>query len=62
MKIIMIEATAEELKANRTLMDGITDAVNNFAQALVGPVRLSSAEIAEALAKAEAEEDPEDET
>lgn len=30
MKIIMIEATAEELKANRTILDGVADAVNDF--------------------------------
>ena len=30
MKIIMIECDAEEIKANRTLFDSITDAVSNF--------------------------------
>ena len=30
MKIIMIECNAEEIKANRTLFDSITDAVSGF--------------------------------
>lgn len=30
MKIIMIECDAEEIKANRTLFDSITDAVSQF--------------------------------
>lgn len=30
MKIIMIECDAEEIKANRTLFDSVTDAVSNF--------------------------------
>jgi len=30
MKIIMIDCNAEEIRANRTLFDSITDAVSNF--------------------------------
>lgn len=49
MKIIMIEATAEELRANRTVMDSITDALSTFSQSLVG-VNLSKDVIVKALA------------
>lgn len=36
MKIIIIEATAEELRANRTIMDTVNDVLNNFADNLCG--------------------------
>lgn len=48
MKIIMIEATAEELRANRTVMDSITEALSTFSQSLVG-VNLSKDAIAKCL-------------
>ena len=35
MKIIMIEATAEELSANRRIMDSIVDAFSNFTDAII---------------------------
>ena len=44
----MIECTAEELKANRTVMDSITDAISGFTQSLVG-VSLSQDDIIMAL-------------
>ena len=49
MKVIMIEATAEELKANRTIMDSITDALSTFSQSLVG-INLGKDSIINALA------------
>lgn len=48
MKIIMIEATAEELRANRTVMDSITEALSTFSQSLVG-VNLSKDAIVKCL-------------
>lgn len=36
MKIIIFEANAEDLKANRTILNGIVDAVNTFTQNLLG--------------------------
>lgn len=49
MKVIMIEATAEELKANRTILDSITDTLSAFSQSLVG-ISLSKASVINALA------------
>lgn len=36
MKIMIIEATAEELRANRTLMDSVNEALNSFTDSLCG--------------------------
>lgn len=36
MKIFMIECTAEELKANRGIMDAVVDACRDFANAFYG--------------------------
>jgi len=36
MKIMIIEATADELKANRTVMDNVNEALNNFTDSLCG--------------------------
>ena len=58
MKILMIECNEDELRANRTLMDTITDTVSNFTQALFGGS--VSHEVIAAALKSEAEEDPED--
>lgn len=48
MKIIMIEATAEELRANRTVLDTLTDTLSTFSQSLVG-VNLSKDAVAKYL-------------
>lgn len=50
MTIIMIEATAEELSANRTIMDNLNDALNNFTDRLYG-------NYGQAFAKAMAEDE-----
>ena len=34
MKILIIEATAKELKANRTVMDSVNEALNRFTDSL----------------------------
>lgn len=36
MTIIMIEATAEELQANRTVMDNVNEVLNKFTERLCG--------------------------
>lgn len=36
MKMILIECDAEELRANRTVMDSVTNALNNFASNMFG--------------------------
>lgn len=36
MTIIMIEATAEELSANRTVMDNVSDVLNKFTDRMFG--------------------------
>lgn len=38
MKIVIIEATAEELKANRTVMDCVSDTLSRFAENIFGTV------------------------
>ena len=60
MKIIMIECTAEELRANRTVADSITDALSTFTENLVG-VRLNSSQLAQALAESNNESSEESE-
>lgn len=57
----MIECTAEELRANRTIMDSITDAISGFTQSLVG-VNLSQDDIVKALNNMSDDEEEEEET
>lgn len=57
MTIIMIEATAEELSANRSVMDNISDVLNTFANRICGiDARINRCDIAQALAEEESEE------
>lgn len=56
MKVIMIECTAEELRANRTVMDSITEALSGFTRSLAG-IDLDNAQIAEVLGKMNEEEE-----
>lgn len=58
MKIIMIECTAEELRANRTVMDSITEALSGFTRRLTG-VDLDNEQAAEVLGKMGEEEETE---
>lgn len=60
MKAMMIECTAEELRANRTVMDSITEALSGFTRSLVG-VDLDNEQVTEALARMNEEEETEDE-
>lgn len=54
MKIIMIEATAEELAANRTVMDSVNQALNSFTDAICG---VNNIDWTKALAEIEKEEE-----
>ena len=60
MKAMMIECTAEELRANRTVMDSITEAFSGFTRSLVG-VDLNNEQVTEVLARMNEEEETEDE-
>lgn len=55
MKILIVECTAEELRANRTVMDSLTEALSDFTRSLVG-VNLSPESLAKLI-----EEDGEEE-
>lgn len=48
MKLMLIECDAEELRANRTVLDGIAEAIGSFTRALAG-VELPPNAFAEAL-------------
>lgn len=58
MKVLIIEATAEELRANRTVLDTVTDALSRFSESLVG-VRMTSDQVSAALASIREEEEGE---
>jgi len=61
MKVIMIECTAEELRANRTVMDSITEALSGFTRSLAG-IDLDNKQVAEVLGKMNEEEELEEES
>lgn len=56
MKILIVECTAEELRANRTVMDSLTEALSGFTRNLVG-VDLTPEQTVEALANMAKNED-----
>lgn len=56
MRILMIECTAEELRANRTVMDNITEALSSFTRNLCG-VDLSGDQIEKAMENMDEEEE-----
>lgn len=60
MKILIVECTAEELRANRTVMDSLTEALSGFTRSLAG-VDLTPEQTAKALAKAAEKEEQEEE-
>lgn len=56
MKLMLIECDAEELRANRTVLDGIAEAIGSFTRALAGE-ELPPEKLAEIIkAKTEEEE------
>ena len=62
MKIFILECDAEELKANRTIMDSVSDAINGFFDAFCGArVDLSQADIAKAMLNNDNEESEDNE-
>lgn len=60
MKILIVECTAEELRANRTIMDSITEALSGYTRSLAG-VDLTPEQTVEAFAKAAEKEEQEEE-
>ena len=60
MKILIVECTAEELRANRTVMDSLTEALSGFTRSLFG-VDPTPDQIAEALTRAAENEEQEEE-
>ena len=60
-KMMMIEANAEEIKANRSIFDGVAEALNNFSYNLFGAnTNIQAEDVASALSNYnEQEEDNE---
>jgi hypothetical protein len=56
MKLMLIECDAEELRANRTVLDGIAEAIGSFTRALAGE-DLPPDRFAEVLKKYNSEEE-----
>lgn len=56
MKLMLIECDAEELRANRTVLDGIAEAIGSFTRALAG-VELPPEKLAEVMKKTNTEEE-----
>lgn len=56
MKLMLIECDAEELRANRTVLDGIMEAIGSFTRAIAG-VELPPDKFTEALKKFNSEEE-----
>ena len=50
MKILILECTAEELKANKTVMDNVLDAINSFVGSFSG-VNLSNSDLLKAISE-----------
>jgi len=57
MKIMLLECDAEELRANRTVLDSIVDAIGAFTQSFAG---ISGEKVLEAMQNYSAEEEPEE--
>ena len=60
MKILIVECTAEELRANRTVMDSLTEALSGFTRSIAG-VDPTPEQVAEALTRAAENEEQEEE-
>lgn len=56
MKLMLIECDAEELRSNRTVLDGIAEAIGSFTRALAG-VDLPPEKFAEIMKKTNTEEE-----
>lgn len=51
MKLLMMDCNAEELHENRTLLQTITDVLNNFSEALIGRASITEEAVAAAMAR-----------
>ena len=60
MKIFIVECNAKELRANRTILDTITDVLSNFAETLCGANISKDAVAAHLATKDEEEEETDD--
>lgn len=60
MKILIVECTAEELRANRTVMDSLNEALSGVTRSFVG-IDPTPEQTAEALAKLAKDEEQEEE-
>lgn len=56
MKLMILECNEEELRANRTVLDGIAEAIGSFTRALAG-VDLPPDKLAKIIEKADIEEE-----
>lgn len=56
MKLMLIECNAEELRANRTILDGIAEALGSFTRAFAG-VDLPPDQLAQVMKKINEEEE-----
>lgn len=56
MKLMILECDAEELRANRTVLDGIAEAIGSFTRALAG-VDLPPDKLVEYMKKENTEEE-----
>lgn len=56
MKLMLIECDAEELRANRTVLDGIAEALGSFTRAFAG-VDLPPDKLAKVMGKINSEEE-----
>ena len=61
MKILIIECTAEELKANRTVMDNVNEVLNNFTDSLFGVNNIDCAKAFASMNKHDKESEEDDE-
>lgn len=59
MKILIVECTAEELSANRTVMDTLMDTLNRFASSICR-ASISKDAVVKALNEMNAEDEDED--
>ena len=57
---MIIEATAEELRANRTVMDSVNEALNNFTDSLCGVNNIDYAKAFESMNESDKEAEEEE--
>ena len=55
MRILIIEATAEESRANRTVLDNVNEALNRFTDSFVGVNNIDYAKVLASMNKSDEE-------